>query len=96
MRKWCSILALAVSLMVVPGAAKAQEGISRKQQERIQAKKAKDEKKAKARQERDDRIRHLNIQDKATRKRIKRHTKRADRRGSGPHRDGFFRRTFGG
>ena len=34
--------------MVVPGAAKAQEGISRKQQERIQAKKAKDEKKAKA------------------------------------------------
>jgi Flp pilus assembly protein TadB len=96
MRKWCSILALAVSLMVVPGAAKAQEGISRKQQERIQAKKAKDEKKAKARQERDDRKRHLNIQDKATRKRIKRHTKRADRRGSGPHRDGFFRRTFGG
>ncbi len=96
MRKWCSILALAVSLMVVPGATKAQEGISRKQQERIQAKKAKDEKKAKARQERDDRKRHLNIQDKATRKRIKRHTKRADRRGSGPHRDGFFRRTFGG
>jgi hypothetical protein len=44
----------------------------------------------------DDRKRHLDIQDKATRKRIKRNTRRADRRGSGRHRDGFLRRTFGG
>ena len=58
-------------------------------------KKAHTEKKEKAKKERKDRRRHLSIQDKAARKRIKRHTKRADRRGSGHHRDGFFRRTFG-
>jgi ABC-type Fe3+-citrate transport system substrate-binding protein len=40
--------------------------------------------------------RHLNLQDKQTRKRIKRHTKRADRRGTNRHEDGFFRRMFGG
>lgn len=96
MSKWLAYILLLFSLSAVPMVSTAQDGISRKKQERIQAKKAKDEKKAKARQERDDRKRHLDIQDKATRKRIKRHTKRADRRGSGPHRDGFFRRTFGG
>ncbi|HPF89138.1 MAG: hypothetical protein H6590_08210 [Flavobacteriales bacterium] len=96
MRRRLAYLLLLIGLSAAPVVSSAQDGISRKKQERIQAKKAKDEKKAKARQERDDRKRHLDIQDKATRKRIKRHTKRADRRGSGPHRDGFFRRTFGG
>jgi len=38
----------------------------------------------------------LSIQDKATRKRIKRNMKRAERGGQGKHRDGFFRRVFGG
>jgi len=70
-------------------------GISRKKQEKILEKKAKTEKKEQAKQERQDRKRHLSLQDKATRKRLKRHGKRADRGGSNTHRDGFFRRTFG-
>lgn len=73
----------------------AQEGISRKKQEKLLEKKARQEKKEKAKQERFDRRRHLSLQDKATRKRLRRNTKRADRHGSDAHRDGFFRRTFG-
>ncbi len=84
-----------IALMAVPANSSAQEGISRKQAERMQVKKAKEEKKAKARKVKEDRKRHLNNQDKATRKRMKRNTKRADRHGSDPHRDGFFQRTFG-
>lgn len=71
-----------------------QDGITQRQQEKILAKKAKEEKKAKVKKEKADRKHHLGIQDKATRKRIKQHTKRADRRGSGAHRDSWFRRTF--
>ncbi len=96
MRRWWSVLLFALFAMVAtPTLSSAQDGISRKKQERIQAGKAKQEKKEKAKQERDDRRRHMSVQDKAARKRIKRHTKRADKRGSGAHRDGFFRRTFG-
>lgn len=96
MRNWWAIIVLVVlGAMAVPQAGFAQDGISKKKQEKIQAKKAKQEKKEKAKQERYDRRRHLSVQDKATRKRMRRHTKRADRRGSGIHRDGFFRRTFG-
>ncbi len=85
-----------LSLSSVPTQLAAQEaGISRKKQEKILEKKAKEEKKQKAEQEKDDRKRHLSLQDKATRKRMKRNTKRADRGGSDAHRDGFFRRTFG-
>jgi Flp pilus assembly protein TadB len=84
-------------LVGVPAfAAVAQDGISKKQAEKNLARKARDDRKAKARKVKDDRKRHLDIQDKATRKRIKRNTRRADRRGSGRHRDGFLRRTFGG
>ncbi|MBL7952036.1 MAG: hypothetical protein JNM62_09975 [Flavobacteriales bacterium] len=94
-QKWLGIALLGFSLAVAPVSVAAQDGISQKQQEKILAKKAKDEKKQKARQEKEDRKRHLNNQDKATRKRIKRHTKRAGRHGSDQHRDGFFHRTFG-
>lgn len=95
LKRW-PLLVLLVSLAVVrPGIAVGQDGISRKKQEKMLERKAKEEKKEKAKQERYDRKRHLSIQDKAARKRLKRHTKRADRRGSGEHRDGFFRRTFG-
>ena len=93
-RTWIGIALLGLGLMAAP-AVSAQDGMSRKKQEKTLAKKAKDDKKQKARQERDDRKRHLSIQDKATRKRLKRNTKRADRHGSDAHRDGFFRRTFG-
>lgn len=96
MRRWWFALFIALfAVAASPTLSSAQDGISRKKQERIQANKAKQEKKAKAKQERFDRKRHLSVQDKAARKRVKRHTKRADRRGSGQHRDGFFRRTFG-
>ena len=79
-------------LLAAPVVSFAQEGISRKQQEKNLAKKSKDDKKAKVRKEKEDRKRHLEIQDKAARKRIKRHTKRAERGGSGAHRDrGVFR-----
>jgi hypothetical protein len=87
-------LLLSTLLLGLPCASIAQDGISQKQQEKILAKKGKDDKKAKARKEKDDRKRHLEIQDKAARKRIKRNTKRADRGGSGSHRDPWPRRWF--
>lgn len=94
-KKYLLPLLLLFILLVTPTHAFSQEGISRKKQEKTLAKDAKKEKKAKAKQEKHDRKRHLSLQDKAARKRIKRNTKRADRGGSGKHRDGFFRRTFG-
>ncbi|HRH39207.1 MAG TPA: hypothetical protein PK760_12730, partial [Flavobacteriales bacterium] len=66
-----------------------------KQQEKILAKKAKEDKKAKAKKVKDDRERFLSLQDKATRRRIKQNRRRADRGGTGRHRDGFFVRLFG-
>ena len=86
------LLLVVPMLMVLP--AEAQEGISRKKQEKIQADKAKQEKKDLKKKEKADRKRHLSIQDKETRKRIKRNTKRADRHGKHAHREGFFRRLF--
>ena len=86
------LLLLFTSVLVTP--VSGQDGITQRQQEKILAKKAKEEKKAKIKKEKTDRKHHLGIQDKATRKRIKQHTKRADRRGSGSHRDSWFQRTF--
>lgn len=91
--RWSALLVL-VSLVFAPMMVRAQESIGQKEAERMQARKEKEERKQLQKQELDDRRRHLKIQDKATRKRIRQHTKRADRRGSGPHRDGWFRRTF--
>lgn len=90
------ILLVGLCMIGAPALSNAQDGgISQKKQEKILAKKAKTEKKEKAKREKADRKRHLSLQDKATRKRMKRNTKRADRGGSNAHRDGFFRRTFG-
>lgn len=88
------LMVLLLVLLSAP-AVLAQEGISRKQQEKNLAKKEREDRKAKARKEKEDRKRHLSIQDKETRKRIKRHTRRADRSGTRTHRDGrglFHRR----
>lgn len=90
MRVWLRVVMVLWVAAAAPVAGYAQDGISRKQQEKQLARKAKEEKKAKARKEKEDRKRHLSIQDKATRKRLKRHTRRADRSGSGTHRDGWF------
>lgn len=70
----------------------AQEGVSRKKQERIQEKKDEDKKKAKVRKEKEDRRRHLSNQDKATRKRIKKNQKRSVKHGSGAPKQPFFQR----
>lgn len=75
--------------------AHAQEGISKKEAEKMQARKEKDEKKAAKKAEKEKQKRHLGIQDKATRKRIKQHTKRAGKHGTNMHRDPFFVRLFG-
>lgn len=88
--RWLLIFTLTGAPIMV----QAQDGISQKEQERILAKKAKEDKKAKVRKAKDDKKRHLAIQDKATRKRLKQHDRRADRSGSGRHRDGFFTRLF--
>lgn len=94
MRSRLALLVISLFLSLVPGNVHAQEGIGQKQQEKLLEKKAKEDKKAKVRKEKADRKRHLEIQDKAARKRIKRNTKRADRGGSGAHRDGFFKGLF--
>ena len=91
---WLRLLLL-LSLITAPAAIHAQdEGISQRKQEKILAKKAKDEKKAAVKKEKTDRKQHLGLQDKATRKRMKQHSRRADRSGPGRHRDGFFSRLF--
>ena len=96
MRARLSRLLVVLCLMLAASVAThAQDGISQKKQEKILAKKAKEDKKAKARKEKDDWKRHLSIQDKQTRKRLKKNTKRAGRSGSGPHRDGGLHGLFG-
>lgn len=87
-------IALLIALATAPAISIAQDGISQKQQEKILSQKAKDDKKAKVNKEKSDRKRHLSIQDKATRKRLKKHNKRADRKGSGAHKDGCLRGLF--
>ncbi|HOZ40121.1 MAG TPA: hypothetical protein PLL25_04905 [Flavobacteriales bacterium] len=94
--KFLPVALLSAMLALAPGFTHAQEGITKKQAEKNLAHKAKEEKKAKKEKVKEDRKRHLSIQDKATRKRIKRNMKRAERGGQGKHRDGFFRRVFGG
>jgi Flp pilus assembly protein TadB len=94
MRRLLRFLLLAGLLAGVPTMVHAQDGISKKEQERIQSKKAKEEKKAEKVREKEGKKRHLDIQSKDTRKRIKKNTKRADRHGSNRHRDGLFSRLF--
>lgn len=91
-----------VSLVSVPAITFAQEadgggksvGISKRQQEKSQAKKARREKKEVAREEKRLLKLHMKHQDKATRKRMKRDKRRADTHGQGQHRDPFLRRLF--
>lgn len=76
--------------------AQGDKGVTQKQQEKILAKKAKEDEKAKKKADRDTKRRHLNIQSKDVRKRIRKNTKRADRKGSGRHVDPFYQRWFKG
>lgn len=93
--KGIRVLLMGLALLAAPDMALAQDGgISRKKQEKTLQKKARQDKKQKVKQEKRDRKRHLSLQDKATRKRLKKHGKRADRNGSNSHRDSFFQRIF--
>lgn len=96
-------LLLLISLATLPAITFAQEadggggksaGISKRQQEKAQAKKARREKKDVAREEKRLLKLHMKHQDKATRKRMKREKRRADNHGQGQHRDPFLRRLF--
>ncbi|MCB0763914.1 MAG: hypothetical protein R2815_06995 [Flavobacteriales bacterium] len=94
MRAFLRSILVLLLITAIPAANHAQDGISRKKQEKLLEKKAKEEKKADKKRDKEGRKRHLDIQSKDTRKRIKRNTKRAERKGSGRHTDGFFSRLF--
>ncbi|MCO6483089.1 MAG: hypothetical protein J5I62_09865 [Flavobacteriales bacterium] len=87
-----TVLLLAAAAVPV---ASAQAGISRKQQERIQRKKEKKDKVNVKKEEKRLLKKHLSNQDKATRKRMKRHKRGAARHGNAGQRDPFLRRWFG-
>ncbi len=73
----------------------AQEGISKKKQDKIQRNKRKNDVKEVRKEEKRIAKKHLANQGKATRKRMKRHKRRADKQGNSGHRDPFLRRLFG-
>lgn len=84
-----------ILVLALPIAATAQEdGRTQKEQERILAKEKKAKKKEQAAYEKEKRKQHLAHQDKATRKRIKKNTRRADRSGTNTHRDRWIERVF--
>ena len=84
------LLAFAVAPVV-----HAQEGVSKKQQDKIQRNKKKNDTKEVRKEEKRIAKKHLSNQDKATRKRMKRHKRRADKQGNAGHREPFLRRLFG-
>lgn len=74
--------------------AQGDKGITEKQALKMQAKKDKEKAKAKKKADRDARKRHLSIQSKDVRKRMRKNTNRANRKGSGRHVDPFYKRWF--
>lgn len=94
-RKLLHLLAVLLLLFAAAPVLHAQEGISKQKQEKIQARKKKDDKKDVKREEKRLYKQHLENQDKATRKRMKRHKRRAEKQGNTGHRDPFLRRLFG-
>lgn len=86
---------VALALVLAPMLLHAQEeGLSRRKQEKLLAKKERAEKKAVKKEEKRLAKKHLANQDKATRKRMKRNKRRADNGGSHAHRDPWPRRWF--
>lgn len=93
-----SILRILTVLLLVFAAAPlvhAQEGVSKKKQDKIQRDKKKNDAKEVKKEEKRIAKKHLKNQDKATRKRMKRHKHRAEKQGNTGHRDPFLRRLFG-
>ncbi len=104
MRKLFFRILVMFAITAAPGVMKAQDaggnggqsaGMTKRQQERSQAKKARKEKKDVAREEKRLHKLHMKHQDKATRKRMKQNQRRADKHGQGTHRDPFLKRVFG-
>lgn len=96
MVRWIRWSFLVVLLTAVPVAARAQsEGVGKAKQEKVQAKKERREAKEVRKEEKRIAKKHLSNQDRATRKRMKQHKRRADQHGSNGHRDPFLRRLFG-
>jgi len=87
-------LTLAMALSGATAVLAQDEGISQRKQEKILAQKAKEEKKEKVKQDKENRKRHLGLQDKGTQKRMKKHARRADRHGPGRHSDPWPARLF--
>lgn len=82
-------------LDALPAPVVAQEkGVSRKEQIKAQARKEKEREQAAAKQQKEGLKRHQDIQDKATRKRMRRNARRTDRHGTSGHRDPFLQRIF--
>lgn len=73
----------------------AQEGVGKEEQEHIQQKRKKNDAKEVRKEEKRLYKQHLANQDKATRKRMKRHKRRAEQQGNTGHREPFLRRLFG-
>ena len=90
--RFLSIIVLAFA--VVP-AVHAQEGISKEKQEKSQSDKKKNDAKDVKKEEKRIEKKHLSNQDKATRKRMKQHKRRAEKQGNTGHRDPLLRRLFG-
>jgi len=89
-----SLLLLLLPLLLPLTLSAQEEGRTRREQEKIQAKQEQQEKKDAQAAEKELRQRHLALQDKATRKRMKQHDRRADKHGTGRHRDPWIKRVF--
>jgi len=89
-----ALLLVALAYAAAPPV-RAQEGIGKEEQEKIQGKRKKNDAKEVRKEEKRLYKQHLANQDKATRKRMKRHKRRADQQGNTGHREPFLRRLFG-
>ena len=93
MRK--ALRSLVLLLALLPMAVSAQEeGRSQKEQEKIQAKQDKKKKKDARKAEKELWKQHLDRQDKATAKRLKKNRRRSDRTGQEGYRGSWIERTF--
>lgn len=90
--RFLTVMILAIAFVPT---VRAQEGISKEKQEKIQADKKKDDVKEVKKEEKRIGKKHLANQDKATRKRMKQHKRRAEKQGNAGHKDPFLRRLFG-
>ena len=92
-RRTSHLLLIIIGLLASPLAAHAQTDNSADKHVRVQDKKKKEVKEVEKEEKRINK-QHLANQDKATRKRMKQHKRRAAKQGNTGHRDPFLRRLF--